>query len=97
MDIKHIGAETDRGFGRPRHRIGNVVKFEIQKNLLIPPFDLLHNLRSAGGKKLLADFKQTDVTGKRLDPCQRLRIIRRVERKDQPVNRPPSRCILHRR
>ena len=89
MDVKHLDAQSGCLDGRFGDRVGNVVKFQVEKNLAAEMLNQTHRLRPGMGKELLADLEHADFAGKQADQFFRLFEIVDVEGNDQSLAHGP--------
>ena len=60
VNVDHPDAERRRGRYRGRHRVGNVVKLEVEENAGAVGRERPDDIRAFGGEKTAADFEGAD-------------------------------------
>src|SRR5436190_17319450 len=85
MDCHHRNAELGGLDCGTRHRIRNVMEFEIEKDFPTPGDDFMHNLRTTCREELAPHFEHTDDIMKLLHETQGLLARTDVQRNDDSV------------
>jgi hypothetical protein len=85
VNVEHLDAEAGRLNGGLGDGIGNIVKFEIEKNLPTELLNLPDRLRSGMGEKLLADLEHANRAGEQADEVSGLFERVDIEGNDQAL------------
>jgi hypothetical protein len=67
MEIEHVHAELDRFFGGSRYGVGNVVKFQIQKDPASLALDHFNRFPAIGRMELQTHFEETRPPFQKVD------------------------------
>ena len=82
MQVHHPDPEIRRRSASTRDRVGDIVKFQIEKDLEPANLQHLHERRPAARKQLLADLDPTACRIETLDQGKGLGLGREIERHD---------------
>jgi hypothetical protein len=66
MHIHHPGAQMTGGFNRPGHRVGNVMKFQIEEDPVAAIGQCPHDRRSLGCEQLAANLEAAHLAAQRV-------------------------------
>ena len=82
MDGEHLHIELHGGRHRLRNRIGDVVKFQVEKHAGTGGANALHDVRTGGGEQLAANLERADGRRDLFREFQSPFRVRHIERGD---------------